>query len=312
MQAFIKFISCVVLMSAFISTANSEVIPKGNTEFAFDEYFVDGKIEGCGIRFNSLNSDFILISGSLGIHFFEAGGPVGIFKLLAKKLSQSNQQFFKEGLFVNHGWLKTGDGTYLKEFKSGNPPGEKSFILVSKDVENFTTVLFESLKGNLKIGFNQKPNTYDTIYEIKEPPSNEVTNKVDKCMGEFLEYYITKAENSTATENLPPPTKIIPGFMGSMFVMDSLVTKLKGDGGYRFLQIDISFRLSNPKDATELNEKFQAIYDSILILVRGKTVDDIYTLQGKLTLKDEITARVNDLLSEGRVLETYFTEFKID
>ncbi len=312
MQAFIKFISGLVLMSAFTSTANSEVIPKGNTEFAFEEYYVEGKIEGCGFRFNSLNSESILISGAFGIHYIEAGGgPTGVFKLLAKKLLQSNGQLLKEDLLVNHGWLRTGSGTSLKEFKSGNPPGKSSFILVSKDIENFTKVLIESMDVNLKIGFNQKPNTYDSIYEIIEPPSNEVASKVNKCLREFLDYHIANTENSTAAKTLPPPTKIIPRFMGDMFVMDPFIAKLRGDGGERFLEMTVSFKLSSPEAATELNEKFQTITNSILFLVREKTFNDVNTPQGKLTLKDEIAAQVNDFLKEGHVLETYFTEFII-
>ena len=61
----------------------------------------------------------------------------------------------------------------------------------------------------------------------------------------------------------------------------------------------------------ELDDKLQKITDSILVLLSSKTFDDVYSVEGKFRLKDEITMRVNRFLLLGHVRDAYFTEFVI-
>ena len=101
------------------------------------------------------------------------------------------------------------------------------------------------------------------------------------------------------------------GNLGVMFPLDPLIVNLAGSGGKRFLKIAISLELSTPDVHAEIKENIQKITDSILVLLSSKSFDDVYSVQGKFKLKDEITSRVNRLLMEKNVRDTYFTEFII-
>jgi len=99
--------------------------------------------------------------------------------------------------------------------------------------------------------------------------------------------------------------------LGVMFPLDPLIVNLAGSQGKRFLKVTISFELSTPEVHAELKENIQKVTDSILVLLSSKTFEDVYSVQGKFKLKDEVTTRVNRFLVVGHVKEAYFTEFII-
>jgi len=99
--------------------------------------------------------------------------------------------------------------------------------------------------------------------------------------------------------------------LGVMFPMDSYLVNLAGSGGKRFLKVTVSLELSSPEVHFELKENIQKITDSVLVLLSSKTFEDVYSVQGKFKLKDEITVRVNRFLVLGHVKDAYFTEFII-
>ena len=104
------------------------------------------------------------------------------------------------------------------------------------------------------------------------------------------------------TEELPPG-------VGVMFTMDPFVVNLAGSNGKRFLKVTATLELSSPEVNPEFEENLQKITDSILVLLSSKSFVDVYSVQGKFKLKDEITTRVNRFLVVGHVKDAYFTEF---
>ena len=99
--------------------------------------------------------------------------------------------------------------------------------------------------------------------------------------------------------------------LGVMFSMDPFVVNLAGSEGKRFLKVTVSLELSTPEVNLELDENIQKITDSILVLLSSKAFEDVYSVQGKFKLKDEITTRVNRFLVVGHIKDAYFTEFII-
>ena len=99
--------------------------------------------------------------------------------------------------------------------------------------------------------------------------------------------------------------------LGVMFSMDPFVVNLAGSEGKRFLKVTVSLELSTPDVNLELDENIQKITDSILVLLSSKAFEDVYSVQGKFKLKDEITTRVNRFLVVGHIKDAYFTEFII-
>jgi flagellar FliL protein len=99
--------------------------------------------------------------------------------------------------------------------------------------------------------------------------------------------------------------------LGVMFPLAPFILNLAGSEGKRFLKVTISLELSTPEVHAELKENIQKVTDSILVLLSSKSFEDVYSVQGKFKLKDEVTTRVNRFLVVGHVKDAYFTEFII-
>ena len=117
-----------------------------------------------------------------------------------------------------------------------------------------------------------------------------------------------KVEEKTSSEEPKPVKKVKKDLM---FHLDPFIVNLAKSGGNRFLKVTVSLEMSSPKVRLGLKKNIQKITDSILLLLSTKTFKDVYSVQGKFTLKGEITTRVNQFLTEGQVKGAYFTEFII-
>ena len=117
-----------------------------------------------------------------------------------------------------------------------------------------------------------------------------------------------KVEEKASSEEPKPVKKVKKDLM---FHLDPFIVNLAKSGGNRFLKMTVSLEMSSPKVRLGLKKNIQKITDSILLLLSTKIFKDVYSVQGKFTLKGEITTRVNQFLTEGQVKGAYFTEFII-
>ncbi len=110
----------------------------------------------------------------------------------------------------------------------------------------------------------------------------------------------TAQNDTSATE--PGPIQEYPTFL----------VNLADAGGNRYLRINVSLELSKEKTfQAEVVSKDPRIKDIILSILSSKTVDEINTTQGKIALKQEIMRRLNTIMTGGRIVDIYITEFVI-
>jgi flagellar FliL protein len=117
-----------------------------------------------------------------------------------------------------------------------------------------------------------------------------------------------KVEEKTSSEEPKPAKKVKKDLM---FHLEPFIVNLAKSGGNRFLKVTVSLEMSSPEVRLGLKKNIQKVTDSVLLLLSTKTFKDVYSVQGKFTLKGEITTRVNQFLTEGQVKGAYFTEFII-
>ena len=117
-----------------------------------------------------------------------------------------------------------------------------------------------------------------------------------------------KVEEKTSSEEPKPAKKVKKDLM---FHLEPFIVNLAKSGGNRFLKVTVSLEMSSSEVRLGLKKNIQKVTDSILLLLSTKTFKDVYSVQGKFTLKGEITTRVNQFLTEGQVKGAYFTEFII-
>jgi flagellar protein FliL len=125
----------------------------------------------------------------------------------------------------------------------------------------------------------------------------------------YITYFNEQSPVEEASSVEPGQTEV--SSLGVMFPLDPFVVNLAGSQGKRFLKVTVSLELSAQEVREEVKENLQKITDSILVLLSSKNFEDVYSVQGKFKLKDEITTRVNRFLVLGHIKEAYFTEFII-
>jgi len=116
--------------------------------------------------------------------------------------------------------------------------------------------------------------------------------------------------SSMQTQPVATARPVAPA-VGVMVPLEPFMVNLARAKGSRILKVTVTLELNNPAVQPEVEDNRQKIMDSILVLLSSKTFEDVYSIQGKFKLKDEITTRVNRFLAVGHVKEVYFSEFLI-
>jgi flagellar FliL protein len=121
----------------------------------------------------------------------------------------------------------------------------------------------------------------------------------------------SKAPSSTIQTQPAETARMAPPVVGVMVPLEPFMVNLARTKGSRILKVTVTLELNNPAVQPEVEDNRQKIMDSILVLLSSKTFEDVYSIQGKFKLKDEITTRVNRFLAMGHIKEVYFSEFLI-
>lgn len=98
---------------------------------------------------------------------------------------------------------------------------------------------------------------------------------------------------------------------GVMFDVEPFIVNLADMQEVRYLKMTVKLELDTQEGTAELTERIPQVRDTILVLLTSKDSASIRTTQGKFQLRDEITQRVNSLLSKPAVHTVYFTEFVV-
>ena len=68
----------------------------------------------------------------------------------------------------------------------------------------------------------------------------------------------------------------------------------------------------NADVSEELKGQSARIRDAVIMLLAGKSYADVSTPDGKVLLKAEVAARLNQILGAQRVVRVYFTDFVVE
>ena len=93
--------------------------------------------------------------------------------------------------------------------------------------------------------------------------------------------------------------------------LPSLTVNLADPSGTRYLTIGMDVEVNAPEAAQEIDAQNSRVRDAIILLLSSKKIQDLATAEGKILLKTEVAARLNQILGTQRVVRIYFTEFVI-
>ncbi len=96
----------------------------------------------------------------------------------------------------------------------------------------------------------------------------------------------------------------------TMVHLGDFTTNIVKDGkSTKFLKTKVSVRTEHEDVSEEIKKRNVVIRDSVIKALSSKQFAEVATERGKLNLKEEVGETINNLLSEGKVEEVFFTEF---
>jgi len=78
-----------------------------------------------------------------------------------------------------------------------------------------------------------------------------------------------------------------------------------------FLKMSMSLAIDDKKMEEEITARIPQIRDAVITICMGKKVDDLNNNKGKEKFAHEIKEQLNSFLTEGQIVEIYFTDFVV-
>lgn len=103
----------------------------------------------------------------------------------------------------------------------------------------------------------------------------------------------------------------LPRSAGQVLPLPPITVNLSDPAGRRYLKLGMEVEV-NADVSAALTANNARIRDAIIMLLAGKTYADISTPDGKVLLKAEVAARLNQILGGQRVIRVYFTDFVVE
>lgn len=102
----------------------------------------------------------------------------------------------------------------------------------------------------------------------------------------------------------------LPRSGGMVLSLPPVTVNLSDPNGRRYLKLGMEVEV-NADVSAELKSKSAQIRDAIIMLLAGKSYGDVSSPDGKVLLKAEIAARLNQILGAQRVVRVYLTDFVV-
>ena len=103
----------------------------------------------------------------------------------------------------------------------------------------------------------------------------------------------------------------LPRSSGQVLPLPPITVNISDPSGRRYLKLGMEVEV-NADVAAALQANNPRIRDAIIMLLAGKNYADIATPDGKVLLKAEVAARLNQILGAQRVIRVYFTDFVVE
>lgn len=104
--------------------------------------------------------------------------------------------------------------------------------------------------------------------------------------------------------NPPPQLVVAPSIEFTVNLLDP--------GMRRFLRLRLSLSYyANSALLAEINEKDAPVRDTVLAVLRTRSVNDLVTNENIDRLRQDIVAALNEILEHGDIVNIYFVEFAI-
>ena len=99
--------------------------------------------------------------------------------------------------------------------------------------------------------------------------------------------------------------------MGPIKKLETFIVNLADKDGTRYLRISMDLELINEETGQLVDKRLPKIRDTILMILPTKKYEDIDTVKGKSSLRNEMITKLNEVMIPEKIKTIYFTEFVV-
>jgi flagellar FliL protein len=103
----------------------------------------------------------------------------------------------------------------------------------------------------------------------------------------------------------------LPRSTGMVLPLPQFVVNLADAAGRRRLKLGMEVE-ANADISRELQAQDAKVRDAVITLIAGKSFAEISSSEGKVMLKAEVAARLNQIFGAPKIVRVYFTEFVVE
>lgn len=101
------------------------------------------------------------------------------------------------------------------------------------------------------------------------------------------------------------------GKLGPLVELKDFIVNILDEQETRYLKASMTLELTSPETVAEVEQRMPQVRDAVILLIGSKTFGELGDLQGKLQLRAELGAQINQFLKVGKVKNIYFTDFVV-
>jgi flagellar FliL protein len=94
--------------------------------------------------------------------------------------------------------------------------------------------------------------------------------------------------------------------------LDPIIVNLFDPTGRRYLQVRLSFEVSDKKAEKQVKKQEAKLKDAIIAILSGKTVEEVVVPEAKDKIKKEILAKCKEIFGEDVVTNVYITQYIVE
>ena len=121
----------------------------------------------------------------------------------------------------------------------------------------------------------------------------------------------TATAETTDADKKEGATPAKPKTVINLVNIPTVTVNLADTNPIRYLKVGMDVEVNTTSAITALNSQLAKIRDAVIIILSGKTYNELATTAGKLKIKNEIATRLNQILGAPRVIQIYFTDFVV-
>lgn len=110
--------------------------------------------------------------------------------------------------------------------------------------------------------------------------------------------------HTQATEDVKTNEEI-----GKVIPLETFIVNLAGSKGRKVLKVNMELEIKGAEVVQEIENRKAQIRDFIIIILSSKSYEEVSAREGKDALRNEIKDNINSFLSNGKIINVYFTEF---